>query len=210
MQSLIIVGPNQKIKEKALEICGENKISEVDVSTLGFEKQIGIEDIRNLQRGIFLKPLKGDKKAVILEAYLGITNDAQNSFLKTLEEPPESTIIMVLVNSIDFLLPTVISRCKIISVEKNPTLENELKDKYKKILQSVNADKTGNGMIVAQDYGKNKEEALKLLKNLIVVAHEDLNKENAKVLKKLQKTYTLIKTTNTSVRLALENLFLNL
>lgn len=210
MQSVIIIGQNQKIKERALEICRENKISEIDVSTLGFEKQVGIEDIRSLQKGIFLKPLKGDKKAVVLEAFLGITAEAQNSFLKTLEEPPLSTIIIILANSLDFFLPTIISRCSVINLNEKISLEKDVKEKYLKILDSLNSDKIGNGMLLAQDYGKNKEEALEFLKNFIVIIHGDLNKENAKILKKMQKTYTTIKTTNASVRLALENLFLNL
>src|SRR3972149_11342374 len=97
MQSLIIVGNNtQELKNKALEIAKENKISKFDVEIITTEKAVGIGDIRNLQKNLFLKPLEGDKKAVILESFYGATIEAQNAFLKVLEEPPLSTVILIL------------------------------------------------------------------------------------------------------------------
>lgn len=209
MQSVIILGTPEKTKEKVQEILNEAKISKFDVHTYFSEKTIGILDIRNLQKNIFLKPGFSEKKAIILEGFTGITIDAQNSFLKTLEEPPQSTIILILVSSLDFLLPTVFSRCSLINLtEKNKHLQKQ--ENYLKILISV-IDGEENPLVIAQTYGKDKETALKFLENLIIAAEENINTKNfAKVLRKLQKTHTIISSTNTNIRFTLENLFLNL
>ena len=218
MQSLLIVGKNTlDLQKKAEEICIENKISKFDIEIFSSEKQIGIVDIRNLTKKIFLKTFKSEKKALILNAYLGITQDAQNAFLKILEEPPLSTIIIILVTSLDFVLPTILSRCTIINLEKITKLTDEQESKYLQVLLSLKKDKIGNALVLAQDNSKTKEDALLFLEGLIITTHDligkdkDFNdKEIAKMLKDFQKFYTIIKTTNVNARFALENLFLNL
>ena len=116
MQSILIVGNKAKTQQESLRIIEENNISKFDVKVFESEKAVGIAQTRLLQKNIFLTPSSGSKKAVILESFSGITQDAQNSLLKILEEPPEDTIIMILVLSLDFILPTIISRCKIINL----------------------------------------------------------------------------------------------
>ena len=213
MQSLIIVGNNaQELKNKALEIAKENKISKFDVEIITTEKAVGIGDIRNLQKNLFLKPLEGDKKAVILESFYGATIEAQNAFLKVLEEPPLSTIILILATSLDFFLPTVLSRWKIINLEKTKKLTKEEISQNLEILNSLEKNHISNALVIAQNYSKDKETALDFLESLIISVHQNLgnDKKLGRVLKKLQKTHTIIKTTNVNVRFALENLFLNL
>ena len=213
MQSLIIVGNNaQELKNKALEIAKENKISKFDVEIITTEKAVGIGDIRNLQKNLFLKPLEGHKKAVILESFYGATIEAQNAFLKVLEEPPLSTVILILSTSLDFFLPTVLSRCKIINLEKTKKLTKEEISQNLELLNSLEKNHISNALVIAQNYSKDKETALDFLESLIISVHQNLgnDKKLGRVLKKLQKTHTIIKTTNVNVRFALENLFLNL
>jgi len=52
--------------------------------------------------------------------------------------------------------------------------------------------------------------ALEFLEGLIISLDKNLGSENLQILKALQKTYTIIKTTNVNPRFALENLLLNL
>lgn len=210
MQSVIIVGSTEKSRARALEIIKDNNISKFDIDTIETEKSVGIGEIRLLQKRIFLKPLKSEQKAVVLEAFWGMTIDSQNAFLKVLEEPPSNTIIIILVNSLDFLLPTVLSRCNLLNLEKDQKLEKENLEKYLKILNQI--QKKEGLLKLAQDNGKNREEALNFLANLIFAAHQNLsNDTNLKIfIKKFQSTYTIIKTANVSPRFALENLFLNL
>lgn len=212
MQSLFIVGKNtEKLKDEAQNICKENNISKFDVEIISAEKSVGIDDIKTLQRNLFLAPVGGRKKAAVLEAFYGMTIQAQNAFLKILEEPPESTIIMTLVTSTDFILSTVLSRCRIISLEKTRKLTQDEIYQNLKILSGVK-NNPSEALLVAQDNSQTRETALFFLENMIISVHENLDKtENAaKILRKMQKTHTIIKTTNVSPRFALENLFLNI
>jgi DNA polymerase-3 subunit delta' len=73
---------------------------------------IGIDQIRELILRLSLKPLKAKKKvAIIDEAHL-MTLEAQNSFLKTLEEPKGECVIFLITEHPQWLLPTITSRCQ--------------------------------------------------------------------------------------------------
>jgi DNA polymerase-3 subunit delta' len=217
MQSILIVGQIENVREEAQKICRENNVSRFDIEVIEAEKAVGIGDIRNLQKKLFLKPIKSEKKAVILEAFSGMTTDSQNAFLKVLEEPPASAILMILAKSLDFVLPTILSRCILINLDKVNKLPNEAIEENIKILLELKNGGYGNALVIAQNNSKNKEVALLFLEDLLISAHyalESGNKEIStkdlqKILKNLQKTYTLIKTTNVAPRFALENLFLN-
>ncbi len=81
------------------------------------EAAIKIEAIRELQRKLSFHPYEGKVKvAVIDDAHL-MNIQAANSFLKTLEEPPSATVL-ILISSHPFkLLPTLISRCQTIQFQ---------------------------------------------------------------------------------------------
>ena len=65
-----------------------------------------------------LKPFKGKTKVVVIQSYESITKEAQNALLKVLEEPPANTLIIILTLKKEFLLPTILSRCKIINLKE--------------------------------------------------------------------------------------------
>ena len=210
MQSILITGKDkEQVRQACKKICEENKISRFDIEIIETEKTVGIGDIRKLQEKLFLKPLESAAKAVILEAYLGMTPDSQNAFLKVLEEPPADTIIMILTSSLDFVLPTVMSRCKLINLERVKQLSAEEIAVNLLLLTELKNGTPAKALKIAQDNGKDREVALEFLEGLIISLHSKLEKENLQILKALQKTYTIIKTTNVSPRFALENLFLN-
>lgn len=75
------------------------------------EKSVGIEKIRDLKEWSSFKPSEGKVKvAIIIEAQT-LTTEAQNALLKTLEEPPKGTIIILSAPDKQNLLNTVTSRC---------------------------------------------------------------------------------------------------
>lgn len=77
-------------------------------------RKILIDEIRLAQREISLKSYEGKLKVlIILEAH-NMTEEAANSLLKTLEEPPGHSLIILTSTDINGLLPTIISRCQII------------------------------------------------------------------------------------------------
>ncbi len=213
MQSLLIIGkPFEKAKDYAFDFCEKNKIDKLDISFIESEKAVGIAQVRDFQKRIFLKPFKSKQKAVILSAQNAVTTEAQNALLKVLEEPPENTILILLCESSENFLPTIISRCKIIALDKESS-EIDLKE-YEKILLSLKNKGVGERLRLAQDNSKDKETALQFVEGLIlaseVLLRNSKDKEFVRALQLMQKTYTGIKTTNANLRLALENLLLSL
>ncbi len=213
MNSIIIVSKNREDTSAALsEIYQKKSIESVDQDLYTFEKTVGIPDIRAIQERLYLKPIKSKNKAVIIDAPQGLTTEAQNSLLKILEEPPENTFIMLVTPNKNSLLPTVLSRCKVIEIKED--VSGEFSDTSDTLNQLASCG-VGEKLRLAQDFSKTKEETLLFLQNLIMAARKKLienplDQTNLKMLKEIQKTYGIIKSTNVTPRLTLENLFLSL
>ncbi|MFC1495064.1 DNA polymerase III subunit delta' [Thermodesulfobacteriota bacterium] len=75
-------------------------------------QNIKIEQIREFNRSINYKPVLGKYRITIINRAEMMTEEAANSFLKTLEEPPPGNIIVLKVIDPLDLLPTIISRCQ--------------------------------------------------------------------------------------------------
>ena len=71
-----------KLNEKWQKITNKEKIDKFDITIVSPEKTMGIGDVREAQKKLYLKPFKSEKKAVILDAYLGITIEAQKKETK--------------------------------------------------------------------------------------------------------------------------------
>ena len=71
---------------------------------------IGIERIGEMIKDITLKPYGARKKVYIIDGAGGMTQDAQNALLKTLEEPPSESVLILLTEFLSGLLPTIQSR----------------------------------------------------------------------------------------------------
>jgi len=87
-----------------------------EIKLIEEDSSIKIETIRALQKEIQLKPYEGSKKVFIINNAEGMTVQAQNALLKTLEEPPSYASIILLTNNSASLLPTIISRCQILKL----------------------------------------------------------------------------------------------
>ena len=72
---------------------------------------IKIDQIRQMQKKILEKPINSSKKVYILDNADTMTKEAQNSLLKTLEEPQEFIVIILIAANENNILATVKSRC---------------------------------------------------------------------------------------------------
>ena len=73
---------------------------------------ISVDDIREqVNNDIIIKPYSSRYKIYIIPEAELMNAAAQNAILKTIEEPPEYAIIMLLTNNLDKMLPTILSRC---------------------------------------------------------------------------------------------------
>ncbi|MBM3251728.1 MAG: DNA polymerase III subunit delta' [Candidatus Omnitrophica bacterium] len=73
---------------------------------------IKIEDIRQLGQEINLKPYEAKKKVFIINEAHAMNAEASNALLKTLEEPPKDSILILTTNSAERMFSTIVSRCQ--------------------------------------------------------------------------------------------------
>ena len=85
-----------------------------DVKWLTHDKPatISVDDVRTqINADIAIKPYSSKYKIYIVDEAEKMNEQAQNALLKTIEEPPEYGIIMLLTNNLEAMLPTILSRC---------------------------------------------------------------------------------------------------
>lgn len=77
---------------------------------------ISAEQIRELNRQLSLSPFAGGRKAGVVLHADRLNKASANAFLKTLEEPPGDSVILLITDKPKALLPTIVSRCQKITV----------------------------------------------------------------------------------------------
>ena len=161
MSSILIIGatPEQR-KEKAQEKCSLLHISRFDVTEITGETSIGIAQVRELEHGLRLKPLNSEVKAVIVHPAELLTVEAQNALLKNLEETSDNTIIILTAPQVDFLLPTIVSRCQIIKLSSKSEiiLSDDESNALYKILNTMYQSGAGERLKIAGQIAKNKDD----------------------------------------------------
>lgn len=148
-----------------------------DIVYISHEKPntIGVEDIRGqINNDIGIKPYSSPRKIYIMNEGEKMTPQAQNALLKTLEEPPEYAVILILTDNVEALLPTVISRCVVLNMKPVPDnlvkkyLMEELSvpDYKANICVSFARGNIGKAKLLAssEEFEKVKDEAITLVK----------------------------------------------
>ena len=104
----------------------------------GLSRRIGIDDIRDLRHQISLKAYHaGRKKIFVFTEADRLTAEASNALLKTLEEPPADSLLILLTSHSFSLFPTIISRCQLIRFSPLPL--KEIKDYLRAKLKLTSA-----------------------------------------------------------------------
>ena len=148
-----------------------------DISRVMHEKpnSISVDDIRaQVNNDVVIKPYSGPHKIYIINEAEKMTIQAQNALLKTLEEPPEYTVILLLTSNIDSLLPTILSRCVVWNmkpvadelVKKFLMQEMEVPDYKADVCVAFARGNIGRAKALAssEEFENVKAEALSLLK----------------------------------------------
>ncbi len=86
---------------------------------------IKVEQIRAITEKIIEKPILSSKKVYILNDCEKMTKEAQNCLLKTLEEPPDFAVLLLISSNPNRILPTIQSRC--IPIRFSPISDSDLK-----------------------------------------------------------------------------------
>ena len=84
------------------------------IAPLPDKRDISIDQLRELQHILSLRPYEAPRKACIIDPAERMSVNAANSLLKTLEEPPGNALIILMTENAGLLLSTVRSRCQLI------------------------------------------------------------------------------------------------
>lgn len=136
-QSFIFYGKNynerKKIsKEFAFRILNTEVKNLRDMIEFKVDKKIiSVEDIRALNMELIKKPEISKNKVILIYEADKMTDKAQNSFLKSLEDSVENIFIILIVNDIKKMIDTLVSRCLLVKFGRISFLEYEkiFKDK---------------------------------------------------------------------------------
>ncbi|MBW6441799.1 hypothetical protein K0B04_02720 [Patescibacteria group bacterium] len=177
------------------------------------EKSIGISQTREGTKFLRERPFSYNKKFLIILNSEKLTTQAQNSLLKTLEEPPSYALIILSAKTQNSLLETIVSRCKMISLKsENKDEEIESEVSLKKILKMS----LGERLDICSEISKEeKEYVLEILEKWVGEGRELLLKNpkdatNVKNIKRIIEIKNDLENTNVNVRLSLEALVLSL
>lgn len=148
-----------------------------DIIRLTHEKPntISVDDIREqVNNTILIKPYQGPYKIYIIPQADMMSVQAQNALLKTIEEPPEYAVIMLLTENADTLLPTIASRCVMLKLRnikdtliKKYLMETMEVPDYKADMCTAFAQgNMGRAILLANSeyFNEIREEAVQLLK----------------------------------------------
>lgn len=150
-----------------------------DIIYISHEKPntISVDDIRvQLNNDIVIKPYSSRYKVYIVDEAEKMNVQAQNALLKTIEEPPEYAVILLLTTNADAFLPTILSRCILLNLKA--VTSNVIRDflMKKRHIPDYQADvcaafaqgNVGKALQLASsdDFNELKASALQLLKRL--------------------------------------------
>jgi len=89
------------------------------------KKEISIQQIRELERELRYRSFTGQRKIALIDPATSLNVASQNALLKTLEEPPQNSLIILIAAQEGGLLPTLRSRCLRLSFA--PLLREEVR-----------------------------------------------------------------------------------
>jgi len=163
MKNFILVGSGKNLNQAVLETCQKllktNSIkSHPDIIQIKPEPSIGISQIRKLVHFLNQKPFKSKQKGAVVHQADQATQPAQNALLKTLEEPPENSFVILTSQNSNQLLPTIISRCQVINLKTEPqSLKNS--QKILQFNQKIFRASKGKRLVLIEPFLKNRQTA---------------------------------------------------
>lgn len=214
MHSYIIVG-NKKDRDDDIQArLLSLHVSPVDVVTIrSSETSIGIKDVREFISTVQLSPTHSPVLAGLIPDASMLTIDAQQALLKTLEEPPPSTIIILGTSQHHALLPTILSRCECIVLKTTP--ENDSSSTINEsVLNDILNASSGLRLSLLASPCKTKESSTTFLHDALTILRDKITKQSVTdttqiitILKRLLHLYT-VNHSSMNMQLLIESAFL--
>ena len=191
--TIIISSDPNLISEEINRLCQklENIISlnNPDIFNIGVLSGWGIDTIRAINSFLSKKPISHQNKIVLIQDAQNLLTEAQNALLKNLEEPGVNNYIILTADNSSSLLPTIISRCKIIKIKSSPSVPKDLL----KITGNIFSD-----LSASEKIAQNKNDVLPFLQGQLALFQKKLSKDpskkNSRQIQKIIKAISMIKS----------------
>lgn len=212
-KSFIIVSTDfVEIKQELQNLKDELKITSADYLEIEELPNIKINHIRETQRFLSFKPHSSQYKIAMIFVAGKLTDEAANALLKTLEEPQEKSIIILVVKNKKDLLSTIISRCQIIRTNQYKKISNSDLAKAEKELENIKNYSISERFNYVKNIINKKVNICELLYLYLVHYREQYllapTSETKNIIIIIIRSLKLLLKTNTNPRLMLENLLL--
>lgn len=212
MISQLLISSSVEIRAQEIkQILAVEKLSTNHPDVLFFDQdaKLGVEQAKQIRQHLSLKPYSAKGRAVVILSADNLTIEAQNALLKTLEEPPESALLILGTSRDGLLLPTIISRCQTINLVgyAPETYEVGEEENLIKDIQKLRS----KGITERFTYIEKLEQKEQFLSVLIKYFHDQLGKgDNHLQFIKLIIRAQQWQGSNVNLRAILEYLMLNL
>ena len=199
MQSYLVIGRGEGVQKKVDEL-----VKKLDCQPMPFPLA-KIADVRELSK--FSRLALSEKTAVVIENFGFATEEAQNAFLKALEEPQKNLYYILATQNLENVLPTVLSRCQIIEISNSQfPVSKEISEQTETFIKST----VGEKFKITSRITK-RDEALEFVEELILGGSKNLveDPQYADFLSQAIKTLANLKA-NGNIQLQLTNFVVSL
>jgi len=212
LHAILIISPDALQALTLAKKLSQNDLApQPDVLTIAAEPSISIQKIKTLTKFLSHKPYQNDQKIVFIPQADQLTLPAQNALLKTLEEPPAHSLIILVSPHQNQLLPTIISRCEIHRLIPDSSLNSQFITLQKNIYSTIASQSIGQKINFISQYSASKIAALEFCQNQLKYLRFLMLTKNQFVLlptiKALTQTISRLNQ-NLNPKLVLENLIL--
>lgn len=141
-----------------------------------------VEDIRDLIDKVRIPPQSGKYKVYIIDEVHMLSKNAENAFLKTLEEPPPYIVFILATTEKNKILPTILSRCQI--YDFNRISENEIFQNLKQICKKEEVKFEDEALnIIAKKSDGSLRDSLTILDRVVSFTNKNISlKETSSIL----------------------------
>ena len=196
---LIVSNDSKLIRNYVNDLKKDSLFFEITPST----KEYSIDDIKNIKKET--KVFYPKTRYYFLPDFHLSSLPAQNSFLKLLEEPPENVQFILSTDNKNRLLPTIVSRVKIIKLQGN--INNKITENS--IINTICRDvinHVSTGIPLTQFKIVDKESAKNILLQLIIFFRKklDSDKKSPKIIKEILRLDSLLDSNNLNPQLTVD------
>jgi DNA polymerase III subunit gamma/tau len=155
--------------------------SALDLIEIDAASNRGIDDVRDLREKVNLAPARGPYKVYIIDEAHGLTGDAFNALLKTLEEPPPHAVFVLCTTDAQKMPLTVIGRCQHFVFRRHS--EEQIVSRLTHIAKAEEVSVDAEAMqLIARTAQGSMRDAVGLLDQLVPLASGPISLEGARSL----------------------------